>query len=137
MRGDEAPVPLAERPWVKEILAEPDPAERLALVARNARSVRERTAAVTEIVRQAAPADADIGALWDRYQREFHELGMRPIAEALERDGALRADVETATDVLWTLVHPDVYQLLVRRRGWSPDRYQAWLAGALRDQLLR
>jgi AcrR family transcriptional regulator len=137
MRGDDEPVPIAERPWVQEVLAEADPPRRLALVARNARAVRERTATVTEIVRQAAPGDADIGALWDRFQREFSELGMRPFAEALERDGALTVDVDTATDVLWTLCHPDVFQLLVRGRGWSPDRYEAWLGNALEEQLLK
>lgn len=137
MRGDEEPVPLPDRPSVREVLAEPDPERRLALVARNARRVRERTADVAEIVRQAAPADPQLDELWKRFERELYELGMREIARTLEHDGVLSVDVASATDILWTLVHPDLYQLLVRRRGWSPDRYEAWLAGALAQQLLR
>src|SRR5919197_885014 len=77
MRGDEEPVPMPERPWYREIVDEPDPRRRLALVAHNSRVVRERTAHVTEIVRQAAPADEQIAALWERFQRELYQLGVR------------------------------------------------------------
>lgn len=137
MRGDEEPVPMAERPWFREIIDEPDPQRRLALVARNSRIVRERTAALTEIVRQAAPADEQIATLWERFQREFYELGMRGITETLARDGVLATELTPATDILWTLNHPDVYQLLVRQRGWSPEDYERWLAEALCKQLLQ
>jgi AcrR family transcriptional regulator len=137
LRGDQEPAPMAERPWFREIVGEPDPGRRLALVARNSRLVKERTAEVMEIVRQAAPADPQIGALWERFQRELYEIGMRGIAKTLARDGALAVDLTTATDILWTFNHPDVYQLLVRQRRWSPKRYERWLAAALREQLLR
>jgi AcrR family transcriptional regulator len=122
MRGDEEPVPMAERPWYREIVDEPDPRRRLALVAHNSRIVRERTAHVTEIVRQAAPADEQIAALWERFQREFYELA---------------ADLTTASDLGWTLTHPDLYQLLVRQRGWSLDAYERWLADTLYTQLIK
>ncbi len=112
------------------------PHQRLALLARNSRLVKERTAELTEIVRQAAPVDPQIGALWERFQRELYEIGTRGIAKSLERDGALAADLTTATDILWTLNHPDVYQLLVRQRRWSPEHYERWLAATLREQLL-
>ena len=136
MRGDEEPVPMAERPWYREILDEPDPRRRLALVARNARVVRERTGVLTEIVRLAAPADDQIAELWGRFEREFYETGMRGVTETLERDGVLSADLATATDILWTLNHPDVYVLLVQRRGWTPEAYEHWLLNVLCDQLL-
>ncbi len=44
--------------------------------------------------------------------------------------------VEEATDVLWTLGGFDIYRLLVIERRWQPDRYEAWLAGTLLQQLL-
>jgi AcrR family transcriptional regulator len=137
MRGDEEPVPIPERQSYRDTVAEPSPRRRLALVARNVRQIRERTGALPEIVRVAAPADDQIAGLWERFERDLYERGMRGIAESLERDGVLSADVETATDILWTLTHPDLYRLLVRQRGWSPDRYETWLAEALRNQLLR
>ncbi len=136
MRGDEEPVPLAQRPWFRELIAEPDPRRRLALVAHNARIVRERTATLTEIIRQAAPGDAQIGALWERFQRELYELGMREVARTLARDGILATDPKTAADLLWTLTHPDLYLLLVRERDWKPDAYEEWLRDALCRELL-
>jgi AcrR family transcriptional regulator len=56
MRGDEDSTPMAERSWFREIIAEPDPQRRLALVARTSRLVKERTAAAE------LPAATDI--LW-------------------------------------------------------------------------
>jgi AcrR family transcriptional regulator len=137
MRRDEEPVPMPERPWYRAIVDEPDPHRRLALVAHNSRIVRERTAHVTEIVRQAAPADEQIAALWERFQLEFYELGVRGIVETLEHDGVLADDLTTAADIGWTLTHPDLYQLLVRQRGWSPEAYERWLAETLSAQLIK
>src|SRR5919204_2319125 len=136
MRGDEEPVPLAQRPWFREFIAEPDPRRRLALVAHNARIVRERTATLTEIVRQAAPGDTQIAELWERFQRELYELGMREVAKTLARDGSLATVPKTAADLLWALTHPDLYLLLVRERGWKPDAYEQWLRDALCHELL-
>ena len=38
--------------------------------------------------------------------------------------------------MLWTLIHPSVYSLLLEERGWSPEEYQRWLAGITSEQLL-
>jgi hypothetical protein len=46
-------------------------------------------------------------------------------------------DVESASDILWTLNHPDLWQLLVAERGWTPDQWEAWFAETVRAQLLR
>jgi AcrR family transcriptional regulator len=136
MRGDEEPVPLYERPWYREIIAEPDPARRLGLLAHYSRLVKERTADVLEIVRQATPADPRIAEVWERFQTDFYAIGMRGIVDSLDRDGVLAPDPVAAADILWTLNHPDVYQLLVRLRGWTPLDYEHWLGAVLRQQLL-
>jgi hypothetical protein len=44
--------------------------------------------------------------------------------------------VKRATDILWTLNHPDVWQLLVGERRWSPKQYEHWLADTSCEQLL-
>ena len=36
--------------------------------------------------------------------------------------------VESAADVMWTLSSPEVYDLLVRRRGWDPGGYRDFVA---------
>lgn len=138
LRGDPADVPVGEGEWYRETLAEPDPETRIARVAVRSREVKERAADLMEVIRTAAPADPDIAILWDRIQTNFRDL-LRPIVESLRSDGVLRPglDVDEATDVLWALVHPDIWQLLVNQRGWSIDRYEQWCLDAVRAQLLK
>src|SRR4051812_12831598 len=64
-------VPVAEQEWYRELLAEPDPERKLRLTARNSRVVKLRIGALLEVIRNAAPIDADIAALWNRIQTEF------------------------------------------------------------------
>ncbi len=45
--------------------------------------------------------------------------------------------MERATDILWTLNHPDVGLLLVGDRGRTPEEFEAWFADATAEQLLR
>ena len=54
----------------------------------------------------------------------------RAIAETLHKKKALRRglDVARATDILWTLNHPDVWHLLVTARGWTPEQFERWFA---------
>ncbi len=137
LRGDEAPVPVGERPWYREVIDEPDPRQQLRLNARNSRNVKERAGALLPILQNAAPADPEIGALWNRIQSEFYD-NQRTIVESLDQKQALSPglDVDRATDIVWTLNHPSVYQLLVVDRGWSADGYEAWLGDAFCRELL-
>jgi hypothetical protein len=50
---------------------------------------------------------------------------------------ALGGQLDTAPDTIYALCGPDVYLLLVGDRGWTPDRYQGWLATQLIRGLLR
>jgi hypothetical protein len=45
-------------------------------------------------------------------------------------------DVARATDILWTLNHPDVWLLLVGERGWTPEQWERWFADTACAQLL-
>src|SRR3954466_3209022 len=63
LRGDEADVPIDQRPWYREVLAEPDPERQLRLGAANARAVKERAGALMAVIRDAAPSEPDIAAL--------------------------------------------------------------------------
>ena len=137
LRGDEADVPVGERPWYREVLEEPDPARQLRLNARNSRAVKVRMGGLLGVIRDAAPVDADTAALWSRMQAEFYE-NQRVIVDALQEKGALRAglDVRTATDILWALNHPDLWHLLVGERGWTPEDYEQWFGDAACSQLL-
>jgi AcrR family transcriptional regulator len=138
LRGDEGEAPVAERSWYREVVEEPDPQRQLRLNARNSRAAKTRIAGVLKVIREAAPVDSDTGALWERIQTEFH-ANQRVIVERLAQRKALRRglDVDRATDILWTLNHPDVWQLLVGERGWTPEQYEQWFGDTACSQLLR
>ena len=138
LRGDGGDAPVATREWYREAVEEPDPERQLRLNARNARAAKVRVAAVLATIREAAPADPDIEALWQRIQTEFH-ANQLVIVESLAKKRALRRGlgVEQATDILWTLNHPDVWHLLVRERGWTPEQYEQWFGDAACAQLLK
>lgn len=138
LRGDEGDDPVAEREWYREVLEEDDPVRQLRLNARNSRAGKDRLAGISEVVRSAASSDPEIAALWDRIQAEYH-ANQRAIVASVEAKGALNPelDVERACDILWTLNHPNVWQLLVGVRGWTPDEYEHWCADTAIAQLLR
>jgi len=137
LRGDEDDIPIGERAWYRAMLDEPDPARRLAIGARGARTVKERAGGLLRVIRTAALVDADAAALWGRIESDFHTNQMA-IVETVHRDGALRRGlgVARATDILWTLNHPDVWHLLVVERGWTPAAWERWFLAAVREQLL-
>jgi AcrR family transcriptional regulator len=137
LRGDEADVPIAERAWYREVIAEPDPERQLRLGAHNARLVKERAAKLMRVMRDAAGADADSAALWRRIQDDFL-ANQRAVVDTIEAKGALAPglDAARAADILWTLNHPDVWHLLVGERGWTPQQWEQWFADTACAQLL-
>ena len=130
--------PVDEHAWYREVLDEPDPTRQLQLNARNSRVVKERAGRLLGVIREAAPTEPDIEELWERIQRDFYD-NQRVIVESLAAKHALRSDldVERATDILWTLNHPDLWQLLALQRGWTPAEYERWFADTACAQLLR
>jgi AcrR family transcriptional regulator len=137
LRGERDDVPVGEQAWFREVLEEPDPSRQVELNARNSLVVKRRAGRLLEVIRDAASSDPEILALWERIQTEFH-ANQRTVVDSLAAARALRdgLDTGTAADVLWALNHPTLYQLLARDRGWSPERYEDWLAAILTEQLL-
>ena len=131
-------MPVAGQDWYREVLDEADPERQLRLTARNSRVVKLRIAGILEVIRTAAPIDPDIGeGLWSRIQTEFH-ANQRVVVESVRDKGALAPglDVAEAADILWTLNHPSLWQLLVEERGWTPEHYEQWCADTACAQLL-
>ena len=137
LKGDADEAPVAARAWYLEVIEEPDPRRQLQLNARNARVVKERIGPLLGVIRDAAPSDSDIAALWNLIQTDFYD-NQQAIVRTLQRKKALRRglNVRRATDILWTLNHPDLWLLLVGRRGWTPLQFEQWFAEAACEQLL-
>ena len=137
LKGDQEETGVAERSWYRAVVEEPDPVRQLRRNARNARVVKERIAGMLKVLRSAALVDPDADGLWRLIQRDFHD-NQRVIVASLHARGALRPGlgVARATDILWTLNHPDVWLLLVGERGWTPGRWERWFAATACEQLL-
>jgi hypothetical protein len=58
--------------------------------------------------------------------------------KALRESSRLRRGVtfEEARHIMWMYTSRDVYRMLVHERGWTPDRYQAWLSETLVRELV-
>jgi AcrR family transcriptional regulator len=135
--GDDQPIPVVDRPWYRQLRQADDPHTLLRAAARQSRQTKDRAGDVMRIVRQAAVTDPAIADLWQRIETEFRTV-LRGFAERLDELAALTkgVDVTAATDILWTLNHPDTWYLLVHRCGWTADRYQQWVGDTLLVQLL-
>lgn len=136
--GDDEQVPLRERPSSLAVRAEPDPRRYLELYAALSTEAGERVAPIAEAVRGAAGADADARAVWDTHLAQRRQGAANIVSDLLAKGARLRPglDPESAADLVWALNDPGLYHLLVLRRGWPPEKFQAWLAAALQSQVL-
>jgi AcrR family transcriptional regulator len=137
LRGEREELPVAEQEFYREVLDEPDPGRKLRLNARNSRLGKLRIGALAEVIRSAALLDPESASLWERINSDYF-ANQRAIVEGLAESGALRGDldVQHATDLLWTLNHPNTWQLLVAHRGWTPEEYEQWAGDTACAQLL-
>lgn len=137
LKGDLDEAPVGQRDWYTTVLSETDPRRQIALAGESSRVVKTRIGPLLTVIRDAASADEDLAALWELIQADFW-ANQRVIVESLADKHALRPelDVDRATDLMWTLNSPDVWLLLVVRRGWSPEQWQAWFVQTCAQQLL-
>ena len=135
--GDDLAVPMVDRPRVRALLDDPDPVRQLTGFAALLRELLARTAPVHRLLADAAKSDADAATLLAALARQRHE-GQRRIAKSLARSGALKPELRErdAADIIHALASPEVYGLFVFDRGWSGERYEAWVRTILVDQLL-
>jgi AcrR family transcriptional regulator len=132
-----AAVPPEQRPAVRAMLEEPDPRRVLERHAATLPGIHGRAGPPLRVLMEAAAADPELAEVWD--QVEAQRLGgMRRLAQLLSDRGALRPglSVEEAGDILWTVNSLAVYDLLVRQRGWAPERYRDWVAATNARALL-
>jgi AcrR family transcriptional regulator len=135
--GDDQPIPVAGRDQIKRIQAERDPRKKLRMYSEYFVQGAQRAVAVELLARDAASGDPAAAAVWDQIQQQ-RLTGMSQFARHLHAGGHLPAGtaVEEARDILWTFTSPELWELLVIQRGWTPARYGHWLAGMLTAALL-
>ena len=133
--GSSQAIPAEERDYVQAIRAAEDAEVKIAIYASAMRGIADRLAPVLSIIQQAAPAEPELAALW-RQITDRRAANMRRFAADLAAVTSLRVDPADAADIIWATNAPELYQLLVGQRGWSPERYEHFLADTWRRLLL-
>jgi AcrR family transcriptional regulator len=135
--GDDRDVAVIDREGAQSVRVETDPNRQLSVFARDIASIIERARPVDDIMRGAAAVDTEIGALRTGLQEERH-VNMRAFVGWVAANGPLRNDMgeEDAAAIVWTLTSPEVHRLLRVERGWTAERYVAWLEETLKATLL-
>ena len=136
--GDDDRAPLATRDWIIAIHQEPDARRKLRLYADTLVAMLPRTAPIQLLLREAsAGTDAAIATVWAQIQAG-RLMGMTDLARNLADGGHLRDDVsvDDARDVLWACSSPELYELFVLRRSWTPERYAGFLTSTTTAALL-
>jgi AcrR family transcriptional regulator len=135
--GTDRPVDPLERDYVQRIQAEPDAGGKLDIYAGAMRRIHERLAPLFLALRDAGATDPDARRVWseisERRARNMQLLAADLIATNQLRPGLAAREV---ADIVWVTNSPEVHQLLVKDRGWSPDHYESWLAESWRRLLL-
>jgi AcrR family transcriptional regulator len=136
LAGDAAPVPVAQRPEFLAVLDAPDGRTCLVRYAAVSRQLAERALPLAAVI-LAEAGNPDVRDLAAAAEAQRAQGTAAVAAHVVERFG-VRADLGAAeaADVLWTLTGPEIAIRLVRERGWTWDRYEAWLAGTMAHALL-
>jgi AcrR family transcriptional regulator len=131
-QGDEAGIPLAQRPEWRALLAGPveDVFTRFAQLNT---ALMTRTAAIIALGEAAAETDPELAEHRDRAHAEAR-ANLAALAAELRRRGALRREVSAqhAGDVIYAIATDEgIFLRLTGECGWSPARYAELIAHTL------
>jgi AcrR family transcriptional regulator len=132
----EGPIPAEQRSdHIRD--TEPDPRRILAAWGAFLAEIAPRVVPVFLLARDAAAGDPEVAATLEQISAGRLER-MTVNARALARAGHLRPGitVDQAADIMWAYSSPELYELLVIRRGWPAGRYGQFIAQALTTALL-
>ncbi len=137
LSGQAEPVAAEERVYVKQIRQAPGAREKIDIYAGAITAIQQRLAPIFEALRAAANTDESCAELW-RTVSERRAANMLLFAVDLRSTGRLREDLtdQEVADIIWSMNAAEYWDLLVTRRGWTPERFRVWLAEAWGRTLL-
>jgi TetR/AcrR family transcriptional regulator of autoinduction and epiphytic fitness len=133
--GDDNPGPVTEQAEAKGVAAEPDVRRRAELDAALARAIVQRVGPIVRVAEEAAASDPELATMMEKIKAARRDE-MLVSARQLAGPEGLRLDPDEAAATLYVLYSPHVADMLMRDHGWSPQRYQAWLARMLLETVL-
>jgi AcrR family transcriptional regulator len=122
-----------EREWFDSLAAEPNPRKALKHMVDGTAAIYPRVAPLRDTLRSG---DEEVRALWE-HSEKLRVDGYRKVIDELARKGPFRPgiDAEAALDVLLALLSPDLYLFMAKDRGWSAERWRAWITTTLEEAL--
>jgi AcrR family transcriptional regulator len=135
--GGDAAVPADERDYVARVRAAASAHDKITAYVTGLVDVQRRLAPVYLALHDAAGADTESAALWKTIA-ERRAQNMRRFAADLRATGELRADLtdDDVADIVWSMNGTEYWVLLVGNRGWSAERFAAYLIDAWSRLLL-
>jgi AcrR family transcriptional regulator len=132
----EGPVPAEQRSDAVQTVA-PDGRSIIEAWGALTAEVAPKVAPILLLMRAAAAIEPEGRALLEELDTDRMRR-MTQNARRLRDAGHLRDGiaVKQAADILFTYSAPELYELLVLRRGWSPKRFGAFVADAMIHALL-
>jgi len=133
--GDDEPVSIMDRPWMREVLAQADGPAALASFVDHSAEVIQRASPLYQVIRAAA-ADPEVAELLERNKAE-RRAGFHAVIEALSRtDGfTTTMSVPEAAGVLYAVQSEETYALLVGEHQWSTQQWRAWVLRTMLAEL--
>jgi AcrR family transcriptional regulator len=134
--GDSEPIATMDRPWFRDSLAADTAEAMLRAHVQGTCRVLERVAPILQVLDAASAADPEIAGLWS-FDADPRHTVQAAAAEALVSKPGARPGLtaEFVADILFGLLSPELYQLVVRDRGWSSEAYERWIHDTLQAQL--
>jgi AcrR family transcriptional regulator len=124
LAGDDEPVPMADRPDVKRMFEEPDPARLIEQWTRQNGTIACRLAPLFDVLTVAADGDPEAAGLQANAEANRSEAA-RWFVTRLAELGGLRNDlpVDRAAAIAELLMDPIPSRRLVLERGWTVEEY--------------
>jgi AcrR family transcriptional regulator len=129
--GTDRAVPARQRDYGTHISAAPTARQKITIYAQAITAIHRRLAPIFLALRDAAAADPDCATLWAEIAGR-RATNMRAFAADLRGTGELRDDLsdDQVADIIWSMNAAEYWDLLVRERHWTPERFADWLTDA-------
>lgn len=136
--GEQDPVPPELTPWWLEATTTTDGPRAVELFVTNVATILTRSATLDRVVLAASTTDPEISDVIAHHD-DLRVRGYRSYLDALAANGLLKDELDPteATDVLLTLVGPDVFLNLTEQRHWPIDKYTTWTTDTLCSLILK
>jgi|HubBroStandDraft_6_1064221.scaffolds.fasta_scaffold43156_3 AcrR family transcriptional regulator len=113
------------------------PPDRLRFAARIARHIFDSQTETIDLLQGVSLVTPELADLIK--ERECHRYdSQKSMVDFISQSGWLSPSTNPgkARDILWAFTSRELYAMLVRQRGWSPQEYEDWLGNVLVSELL-